>query len=198
MTEKVKLTQSQVNAIDWIASETGRDHEDIIRDHADKPGGWMHGAGALNDMPLLTLVDALRIGYEVELEYKKDDWVQDHHGNIGVVTKVEGDKVWGSWNGVKHEAYARRREIVKKFTSEEIRAEKESRVWAGIGRKAKEFQYGDVLINKMNVPFTVGGFDQTSDGFINTKTAERWYRDGGVKGIYPAGSFVSFEEGDEE
>lgn len=164
MTEKVKIPQEVADAIQWIASETGRDHEDIIRDHAVRSDRWMNGATALNNVPFLTLVDALRIGYEVEqppiyvgdfaARIKSRRIIERPSDRAGVAFRVsalslDGNRVTGS-DGFSHHVNK-----VRHATPEEIKAGEECQKWAGI-------EEGDVLA--MFDGYIIGTFVREIDG----------------------------------
>lgn len=116
-------------------------------------------------------------------------------GMVEAVGKTSVDTDYVGSNGYKQNF---EKKLIRHATPEEIKVEKERRVWAGIGRKPKKFLGNDILVNSDSKgSFTVGGFYSPSDGLIDSRTAERWYKEGKVAGIYPVESFVSFEECDE-
>lgn len=186
MTEKVKLTREQANAVKWLTdgSEGSWTQEELIRKHAQEPSGW-NGDGdvvdssVLNGLPLLTLVDALRIGYEAEPKYKVHEWVKTRNGSVGKIVRVGNGFVELDDGSVPCI------EFIVHATPEEIKAEQERRVWAGIGREVGVFFRGDVgmhITGSMHYdPFTIG----------------RFYDKGELKGFYPAESFIGFGGGEE-
>lgn len=198
MTEKVKLPQNVADAIEAFRNADISDYGIVIETHnvakisglEDEPKvllNWIHGKDGGNADLLL---DALRIGYEVELEYKTGDWVRywktDSIPAIGEITHIDHNFNWAKFNNC---IVARRIEnITRHATPEEIKAEKERRVWVKIGRQVGEFRDGDMRISKENVP--------TKTKVPDFATGE--YFSGELKGFYPAESFVSFEEGESE
>ncbi|MHC8517023.1 hypothetical protein [Sporosarcina sp. ITBMC105] len=184
MTEKVKVTQRQADWLDRYKNEKEIAYAIDIQPHKKRPDS------PIVDWPASKVAEALYRGYEVEEEYEQGDWLQEHHGNIGIVTKVEGSKVWGYWNGSNFEAFAFKREIVKKLTPEEIKAEQERRVWARIGREVGEFHVGDYgLLGNYIFRKAVEGNDlvQLRDD----------YSKGKLIGFFPAESFIEFGGGEE-
>lgn len=184
--EKVTLTQAQADAIKELRSRDSDywTDENLIKVHANDPNNW-HSMLALNGLPLITLVDALRIEYEVQPEYKVGDVVKYELGDgLYEIYRIPNDG-WAHLEGekgslVKHVPYA----YIKHATPEEIKAEKERRVWAKIGREPGEFRDGDVGLEALN-----GAWSQTINGdacYLKEK-----YEDGRLKGFYPAEAFVS-------
>lgn len=136
---------------------------------------------------------------EAAQTYKIRDWVVSKEtGTICQITKIEKDRLWGLWGSETELLQYNPKRWVRRATDEEIKAEKERRVWAGIGREVGEIISRDVVLTKGSlVPFTVGPILQQADGLIDVGTADDWYRDGKLKGFYPAESFVSFGGGEE-
>lgn len=180
MTEKVKITREQAEAIKWL-KERVFTAEDVIVSHATRPNNWtLDQNKALNGMPLLNLIDAYRFGYEVEEEYKVGDWVADTlSGSIGKVVRVGNDFVELDGGEVPSFDYARH------ATPEEIKAEQERRVWAKIGRGVMEFRHGD----------SARHINDSSISDIDFLKA--CYKAGTLKGFYPAESFVLFGGGED-
>lgn len=142
---KVKLTQEQADAIRRIKKDTdGGITNGNIRNHLRK--GWgIPPYRALNDLSTKEFLDALYIGYEVEPEYKENDWLNylTIHGDLKTdkVIDVSDDRVlmelsnsWVHFNNVKSHA-----------TPSEIAEEKEHRWWAKHGRDVWELKDYDLL-----------------------------------------------------
>lgn len=143
MGNKVELTQIQANAIDCIKKKYSAHEEDIIRDQAHGHNGWADKLIGLKDMPLLTLVDALRVGYAVKHELGVGDIVKlVNGGNLGTskhgeVQSLCADEVYlnnHGWISI---------ERLKCVTPEEAAIEKERMMWLDI-------ETGDVLIHKIS------------------------------------------------
>src|SRR5690625_616395 len=89
--EKVKLTQEQVSAINNCRNIVG--DEMLIEMQVNRRNSpWRNKWNAINELDMLTLVDALRIGYEVESEFKVGDWVFIDYGEAG--TEIGFIKGW--------------------------------------------------------------------------------------------------------
>lgn len=203
MTEKVKLTSVQVDAIEHLKKGKFSD-ESIIDAHVRNPNGWTLDENvALNRMPLIKLVDALRIGYEVEPQFKVGDWVVR-------TTNQEDDrlpfrtgrlfKIQNALNGryLDKEEFRHDPEALRHATLEEIKAEKERRLWKSIGREVGELKERDIVIyeNKYfrlfnNMGCEIYGFH------MDPVYASKLYGHGNIKDFYPAESFISFESEDE-
>lgn len=194
MTEKVKLTKKQAKGIEVMRKKWDND-ESLIRTHASYPNAWVSGdAKNLNGMPLLTLVDALRIGYEVEPEFEPWQMVKyDKTGCgdyvFGLFSRYEGNRVYAYWDNDTVTDWMEA-ERVTPATSEEIKAEQERRVWAGIGREVGEFRGGDRYVYHNGVTAVVGVKN-------HRMTAKAAYESGQLKGFYPAESFIEFGGGEE-
>jgi hypothetical protein len=197
MTEKVRITQEQATAIEYLRDTKFHD-EGIIASHAKRPMGWeANYTESLNGLPLLTLVDALRIGFEVEEEYKVGDWKKVVLPNgkwaIGQIDTLAFDDILFNYLDENTE-WQRVRQPGKASvnpTPEEIKAEQERRVWEKIGRKPEEFRKGDAYEYNNGQIFTV-------DVYGRIETVRAAYRTGQLKGFYPAESFISFKEGESD
>ena len=200
MTEKVKLTKLQAEAIEWLmdGAPGSWTQEDLIREHTLDRHGWSGVEDAvdisvLNGLPLLTLIDALRIGYEIEKEYKVGDWVVHDAGcKLGQIEIVRGKNI--TVRRTDGEGYWWNTDFIRHATPEEIKAEQERRVWAGIGREPGEFRDGDIIFGDPNSNFGLA-ITKVVDGW-SEKAARSDYYDGHIKGFYPAESFVEFGGGE--
>lgn len=136
MTEKVKVTREQAEAIEEI-----KDIDYAINIHSfnkrpDSP---------LADMKTSELARALFVGYEVEPEFKENDWVyvevpKEELPNVYQIMRVDNysvnlDRLYG--NHKKNE--------IRHATPQEIAAEKERRFWKKHGRDVWELKNGDLL-----------------------------------------------------
>ena len=190
MTGKVELTRKQADAIEYFKNKLG--DERIIMLHAemllDSEHEQIDQQENLDGISLLTLVDALRIGYEVEPQYKVGDWIVFENAvNVSLVCAIENvgnssvDTDYVGSNGCKQSFNKNR---IRHATPEEIKSEKESRLWAKIGREVGEFKEQDT------------GFDY--DGILvpGITALTQVYSKGELQGFFPAESFISFEECD--
>lgn len=144
MTEKVKITAEQANAIELYL--TRHSASTLINNHAKSTynNGWLVDGEyyALNSLTQSVMAKALYIGYEVEPEpCRVGDWLYDPGSEI--IGEVGEDLViWG--DGIKStRVYVEKllkSNDIRHATPEEIQAEKErrNRKWAGI-------EEGDIL-----------------------------------------------------
>lgn len=198
MTEKVKIPQSVADA--YTDLEAGWSLTDIFK--------MVTADFTVSDSRVQTLVEWNETGrcdegaglmqlllgqYEVEPEYKAQDWIVSYEDNLGVIESVEDHVLHGSWFDRKGKTFPMKcyfTNVKRHATPEEIKAEKERRAWAKIGREVGEFKTNDVVLNQHGLPIRV--FDkEVADDVL------RRYQGGSVKGFYPAESFISFEDGDE-
>lgn len=195
MTGKVKIPFEIADAINYLKSES-YSKSDIIRtalraNWCNEPDENDVNIEILNGMDAEKLVLAVHGHCEVEPKYKVGDWV--------AFEKVIGEAFVGKIEGFEEGGFLRtdiygETEVKQWFvasglrhaTPEEIKAEKERRVWKKIGREVGEFRDGDIGI-------TNGGAESKINHPNNIKLI---YKDGCLKGFYPAESFVSFEEAD--
>lgn len=193
MIGKVKIEAKHAKAIDYLKDIFGSKFKDddtqsnlISR---KVKGRWSSlGTNVLNDLPLVTFVDALRIGYEVEETFEVGDWVliteecghknrayKIHHFTEGLANLVyeDGSKSYWPLSYFRH------------ATPEEIKGEQERRAWKSIGREVGEFRDGDVGIDSI--------------GFVRRKvmSINEIYKVGDLDGFYPAESFIGFGSADE-
>lgn len=191
MTEKVKLPCGVDDAIKWAREKGYTDCGIVlatqfvpIKFNLEVIARWMVEGDGKNDDKLL---NALVNGYEVEPAYKVGDWIVRLDGTTFMNEKavVQVDKVSDI-----HLFYARDIGIdkirIRHATPEEIKAEKERRFWAKIGRKVGEFRIGDIRILD----------DGNSVRITDVDYARAKYIQGSLKGFFPVETFISFEECD--
>ena len=185
MTEKVKVTAEQAEAFDRITKKYSIERiiRDWIKSEYDK---FLPHNECLRELSLEEFMRILYIGYEVEKEYAVGEWVVFRNISGQTVTakviavqygneRIQFDSISG-WQPIAY--------VVRHATPEEIKAEKERRVWAGIGRKVGQFMYGDVGVSH-------------SESIWTELSSLKTLRDSDdLKGFYPAESFISFEEDD--
>lgn len=203
MTEKVKIPFEIADAINYLKSES-YSKSDIIRtalraNWCNEPEENDVNIEVLNGMDAEKLVLAVHGHCEVEPTYKVGDWVVYSDEFYEVYQVVPGGMKVHIKNSKGSTIAYMPIQNIRHATPEEIKAEKERRVWAKLGRETKQFRVGDIVINKSTIaPCVIGRTCYPSDGFIDSRTAERWYEEGKVSGIHPAESFVSFEEGESD
>src|SRR5690625_443671 len=141
--EKVKLTPEQANAIKkWINKELL-----II---AKASGLFEHSTDeSIAELTMEQLVKALYIGYEVEPEFKKGDYVMVKWKNREKEEfyRVVSIDPWGSiqietLDGVPNVSG---HENTRHATPSEIAEEKERRFWNKFGREVNEYRAGDIV-----------------------------------------------------
>ncbi|MBD7984430.1 hypothetical protein H9649_07555 [Sporosarcina sp. Sa2YVA2] len=124
----------------------------------------------------------VRNSYEIEPQYKVGDWVVNSaNGRFAKVERVAPDRVWVDDEKARYFL----KSSLRHATPEEIKAEKERRVWAGIGRENIGFKQGDVAVDK-------AGYFYTDKSDI-----EEVYAEAALKGFYPAESFIEFGGGED-
>lgn len=148
--EKVKVTQEQAKAIE-INREVDSNGE-ILNDYFEEwpVGHWSRAV--IKRMDIDVLVKALYIGYEVEEEFKKFDWVTFDGKHTGIIIDIdEFDNMYKTdirnENGVK-QMFPFGTDRLRHATPSEIAEEKERRKWKKHGRDVWELTRRDVLFNK--------------------------------------------------
>ncbi|WP_342512828.1 hypothetical protein MKY34_19825 [Sporosarcina sp. FSL K6-1522] len=196
MIGKVKISQSQADAIEVYLLENDNDREEFINwfgINRKYRNSLNDNYKPLADLMYSDLARALLIGYEVEPEYKGGDWIafEKVPGSgkvlVGVIEKVgirSVDTDYLADNGYKQNFSMDR---IRHATPEEIKAEKERRVWKSIGREVGQFKVGDAY--------------RTTDGdwgaVISEQSkvmVERYYSSRKIAGLLPAESYVDFDE----
>ena len=171
--EKVKLTQEQAKAIKrWVNKE-----QLII---AKASGLLEHSIDeSIAELTMEQLVKALYIGYEVEPEFKKGDYVMVKWKNrekeefyrvvsIDPWGSIHIETLDGSPNSSGHEN-------TRHATPEEIAAEKERRWWKKHGRDVWELRKGDVLYDSIEEEALVfEKYDQDLDDEVAHFTNGLW------------------------
>lgn len=182
MMEKVKLTVKQAEMI--------KNHEGHLRDLMFK---WRaKGCSTfIDDLTAEQVLDAYFDGYEVEPEYKIGDWVTivSKNSKEGEIFELIGKRDEGVYL-LKMAPASNMLWHVEEFrhaTPEEIKAEQERRLWAGIGREVNHWRIGDIFITSEKVFKVDGNKNQIGH-------ASMAYESGYVTGFYPAESFIKFEE----
>lgn len=182
MTEKVKITHEQADAINWILSAQSID--ELIVAHARSNGGYVGRAKALKGMSAIKLTKALRVGYEIERKYKTGEWVRywknDCVTAIGKITYIDYEKGLVQFDNTTFTKGIH--DVTGYATPEEIAKEKERRKWAEIGREVEEFKDSDI------------GIFRNGAALMDINAIKAAHEYGDLVGFYPAESFISFEE----
>ncbi len=126
--EKVKINQEQAEAIrEW-------------KYHTGYPGRLLElraqylltSSKCLQSLSLDKLARAIYVGYEVEEEFKENDWVVNLLGTVFELSEFQPVLLWG----------------IRHATEHEIAEEKERRRWSSHGREVWELETEDILIHK--------------------------------------------------
>lgn len=142
MIGKVKLTQEQADFIEKYLFAVA-DVEEMLEGFAGTRDLVRSVFHPLQGLGVSDLARALLIGYEVELEYKTGEWVRywksDSLAGIGLISSYKNVRQFVRFEG--EEKWRETDCITRHATPEEIKAEKERRVWV-------EIEEGDVLFHK--------------------------------------------------
>lgn len=177
MTEKLKLTKEQSEAIEMV-------RKIIIP---------IEFANVLKGLSPSDILQAIKEGYDVEPHFKQGEIVKvfserKQRYMYGAFSQIiHGNKAYAYWDDDEKSDWMPLNEI-EKCTTEEIKVEKERRLWKKIGREVGEFREGDIKVFKSNTAQSVG--------FPNIAKSD--YELGAYKGFYPVESFISFESGEPE
>lgn len=151
MSEKVKLTKKQAEAIEYIS--VNNIGENVM---TQLNGHWDDKRSVLHELHLDDFINALYIGYEVEEKYKIGDWVVLKDGHVGEIEFINEDEGWANI-GYSKDTKERNinlgntyklEDIVRFATQEEIEIEKERRWWKRRKRKVWELITKDEIRNK--------------------------------------------------
>lgn len=189
MSKKVVITKEQAEAIEHLRSQEyyAKSDERIISIHASTKVPWTHTtkAGGLNSMTLLNLVDALRIGYEVEANFNDSKYFVNKFGNIGCLYETKEPHVYWSNGSITLKEFVKKNfleGLTRHATEDEIKKYDERQLWRKIDRKVGEFKDGD------------RGQTRCGKYVLSPETMRDLYEDGELRGFYPIESFVEFKE----
>ncbi|MEK5070538.1 DUF1642 domain-containing protein [Sporosarcina sp. FSL K6-1508] len=199
MTEKVKVPSGVDDAIKWAREKGYTDCGIVlatqfvpIKFNFEVIARWMVEGDGKNDDKLL---NALVNGYEVEPEHKVGDWAKVVFTSggqaIGIVDTLAFDDIIFDYLDQNTEVKRCRihRDCATTPTPEEIKTERERRLWAKIDRKPYEVKDDDVMIireGRHDNSLQVKDFDK--------RELHQMMRSGDIIGFYPVESFISFEE----
>ena len=177
MAEKLKLTQEQAEAIEVVRTII------IPIEFANK----------LKGLSAADILQAIKEGYDIKTQFKVGDWVvrvsefrsyveNAKYQNYRVNSVFRIQTILNSYaideHGTNHDL-----ENIRHAIPEEIKREKERRLWHSIGREVGEFREGDIRILD----------DGNSVHITDVDYARAKYIQGTLKGFYPVESFISFE-----
>src|SRR5699024_599484 len=143
--KKVKVTQEQSEAIERIKKDidggiTMANINNQLR------GGWFSSPyTSLNKLDIKEFLDAIYIGYEVELDIYIGDYVVNENGTIGIVKEITsgGNFLKGQWlTGAQVSMECPSSYIERLATDEEI-------IFAKKGREVWELRERDILSHKI-------------------------------------------------
>ncbi|WP_079708109.1 hypothetical protein [Paraliobacillus ryukyuensis] len=147
MSEKVKVTKKQAEILDNCKNKTSLLRRTILSILSGKES-------AMYELSTDDLAKAIYIGYEVEEEYKKNDWIVvedcpcDHI--IGKVQKIKDVEHIEGYDTMYHYEdwwSDKRKTKLRHATEQEIAQEKKLRFWNGLGRYIEEYKDGDIILN---------------------------------------------------
>lgn len=193
MTEikKVKITQEQANAIECLKESEPEywTDEKIIAIHSLSPKGWTGNSENLKNMPLLLLVDALRIGYDIKPTFKVGDWIVRLDGGDFLVGRnmVQVLEVTEQGKLRYNMLYQIDCRLARLATEDEVN---EMKFWSGMNREVKEFRIGDAFVSSSGYMYRIVSDDsiETADA-MKISQAIKMYDGGYFKGLYPVGTF---------
>ena len=181
MTGKVKITQEQADAIERLKEGQREDFQKFFKDDKDSLVSW---AVPLSDLTEDEYMSVLYDGYEIEPEYKTGEWVRywknDCVTAIGKITYIDYEKGLVQFDNTTFTKEIH--DVTGYATPEEIKTEKERRLWKSIGREVGEFKETD------------SGFDY--DGILvpGIIALTQVYSRGDLQGFYPAESYIDLVE----
>lgn len=190
MSEKVVLTQEQVNAIElWLSNYKDKDQLLMIQyfvkvKEADaSTEGWIGEYKPMKELSISQLARAIHVGYEIEKpKFQAGDKII-HCNEIFTLEEKHNlidSKVYWSFKeaaGTIDESY------LTKATEEEIYWLHELN-----RKKVPDFKIGDVFVDRLNAGYRLNE-EQIVKDFI------QYYEEDDFKGIYPAESFKPFRKG---
>lgn len=159
MSDKIILTSEQEDAIIRIIKKM--DRQAIIQLHANIANKYDDQDSVLNQLSLDELIKVLYVknSYEVEPEYKENDWVLLEDGQVAQLSKFithnDGSTnwaldIWSNYFGRRHEIARKEDEIKRLLTDDEASKAKDQWFFAENGRKPWELREGDMLISRFN------------------------------------------------
>lgn len=187
MSKKVKITKEQAKSIEWLRERQSEKYghlysdEKCIKDHIkmkEKNGKWTKEMSGLNDMTTMNLIDALRVGYEVEVKFGDSKYFHSNFGKTGILHEHH---IYWEGGGTTGLLYAKSDFIdnwIRHATEDEIEQYKKNRIWRNLNRRVGEFKTGDRGINKE------GSY------ILTPKLLEVYYNKGELDGFYPIDSYV--------
>jgi hypothetical protein len=205
VSEKVKVSHEVAEAIEELYIEYGGKTEDRIEVIVYDILKVLEMRKVFGGMRLQHVIKAITEGYEVEPQFKVEDWVAHINGgsfmgqsNVKVVEILsfdddDGHATYGDGN------YSIPTGYIRHATPEEIKAEKERQLWKSIGREVGELKEKDFVVYE-NRYFRL--FNNMGCGLygnhMDPMYASELYKKGYLSGFYPVESFISFESGEEE
>lgn len=185
MIEKISVTQSQANKLKEyleVCRKAGKNPLDVFASSGCELNDYYE---SLNSLSIEDMARAILIGYEIEPVYKVGELVTITAPNskFGKVYEIIEEQDIGVYL-LKMESINTMLWHIEEFrhaTPEEIKAEKERRLWKSIGREIGEFRKGDTFVSTRGNVWKI----------LNNINSE--YAKGNLKGFYPAESFISFD-----
>ena len=139
MSEKIKVTQKQADAIEEYKRCQRSNH---YQESVNKQRYNLYLAKCLLDLTSSEFMDALYIGYEVEPVFEVGDWVKSLVGKgTGKIKDIDKYDYYTDFAFVS----SKRDLTIRHATPEEIAEEQERRWWNKHGRELREVKKGDLL-----------------------------------------------------
>lgn len=179
MSEKVKVTKEVAEAIEKIRNRGFTNYGIIgcLRDDLNTDFVLSNEVKLLKETfrypkQVDTFVKAVVVGYEVEPEFKIDDWVVvENHGDewIAKVAKVYCERsVYVDCCPYVDNKNCYAFSKLRHATKEEIAQEKKRRFWSGLGRYVEQYRDSDIILNPDGEIDEIRGVKE--DGLIVSRT----------------------------
>lgn len=201
----IQITKEQAKAIEELRKQKRHNTWDYIaKRRSSIIDPFSKEYKPFNDMKLEDIISAFYEGYEVIEVIEKDKFVKSiMTGNIYQVEDVEN--AMARLKGIVCKPPFNFSEYIKLsnlelISEEEVQQAKEIQFWKKLGREVNELREGDTVHTEMDNVYRIISDDKTeSEATLKISNAKKWLSDDWSKGaridgLYPAESFVSFEE----
>lgn len=199
MSEKVVLTQEQINAIElWLKNYQDKDQLLMIQffvkvKEADASNeGWIGDYKPMKELSIAQLARAIHVGYEVEKpQFKNGDFLIRKNGE-----RFECGSCVDLFYYYDEEVSYVVLQTGWRVPAEEVRLANEEEIYwmYELNRyKVGDFKYNDVFVDEDGESHLLKDA-HPADGYRGLNDAEFWYESGNFKGIYPAESFKPFQK----
>lgn len=184
MPEKIKVPRKVAEAIECFLRENPDGGVDHLLNFAHGVNGWaVPEYAAMNMLTPAEMARALLLGYDVA--YEVGEWIFD------TVTNRAHKIIEVRIHSVITEGGSIGNSYIRSATSEEIKKESEYIAWKKAGRAVEQMEIGDAYERIDGRIYTIDKPDRI--GWVLDD-----YKNGKLKGFYPAESFISFQDGDDQ